>query len=42
MNSRMCLRRGSATALNGSEVVDARGMGYLIYSVMGICQPLVA
>ena len=26
MNSRMCRRRGSAMALNGSDVVEARGM----------------
>ena len=37
MNSRMCRRRGSATALKGSEVVEARGTN-LIYSYMGICQ----
>src|SRR5215217_6012370 len=38
MNSRMSRRRGSAIALNGSEVVAARGMGPLIYSVTGISQ----
>src|SRR5262245_12957876 len=37
MSSRMCRRRGSATALKGSEVVAARGM-LLIYSYIGICQ----
>jgi hypothetical protein len=29
MSSRMCRRRGSAIALNGSEVVEARGTGYI-------------
>src|SRR5262245_34946866 len=38
MNSRIRRRRGSATALKGSETVDARGMLFLIYSYMGICQ----
>src|SRR5215469_9363601 len=37
-NARMSRRRGSATALNVSEVVEARGMRP-IYSYMGICQP---
>ena len=38
MNSRMCRRRGSAIALNGSEVVDARATSKVIHSHMGICQ----
>ena len=38
----MCRRRGSAMALNGSDVVEARGMGYLIYSVYGNMSTLVA
>src|SRR5689334_12756069 len=29
MNSRMCRRRGSAIALKGSDLVEARGMGQL-------------
>src|SRR5580693_9090992 len=35
----MSRRRGSATALKASEVVEARGMNS-IYSHMGICQEL--
>src|SRR5580692_2528922 len=35
----MSRRRGSATALKASEVVEARGMSP-IYSHMGICQEL--
>jgi hypothetical protein len=35
----MSRRRGSATALKASEVVEARGMNP-IYSHMGICQAL--
>ena len=38
MNSRMCRRRGSAMALNGSDVVEARGMAMVIHSHIGICQ----
>src|SRR5262245_9646062 len=38
MNSRMCRRRGSAMALKGSEIVEARAMHRSIYSDMGICQ----
>src|SRR3954464_15781702 len=38
INSRMSRRRGSAIALNGSDVVAARGMGPFIYSVTGISQ----
>src|SRR6185503_3076554 len=38
MNSRMCRRRGSAIALNGSEVVAALAMDVFIYSYMGISQ----
>src|ERR1700740_2683562 len=34
---RIARRRGSATALKASEVVEARGMG-LIYTHIGICQ----
>src|SRR6266404_324191 len=34
---RMSRRRGSATALKASEVVEARGMGR-IYTHIGICQ----
>ena len=34
----MFLRRGSATALNGSDVVEARGTSSFIHSHMGICQ----
>ena len=37
MNSRMWRRRGSAIALKGSEVVEARAMVF-IHSDMGICQ----
>src|SRR5258708_9966631 len=36
---RMSRRRGSATALKASEVVEARGMGR-IYTHIGICQEL--
>ncbi len=35
--SRICLLRGSATALKASTVVAARGMEGL-YAYMGICQ----
>ena len=38
MNSRMCRRRGSAMALNGSDVVDGARHEPVIYSHMGICQ----
>src|SRR5258708_7787379 len=38
-NDRMSRRRGSATALKASEVVEARGMGR-IYTHIGICQEL--
>jgi hypothetical protein len=37
----MSLRRGSATALNASEVVAARAMPSSIHSDMGICQAFV-
>src|SRR5262249_1030181 len=37
MKFKMSRRRGSATALKASEVVEARAMG-LIYSHIGICQ----
>ena len=37
-NSRISRRRGSATALNPSEVVDARAMHEIIYSDIGMCQ----
>src|ERR1700757_4149618 len=36
--SRISRRRGSATALKGSEVVAARAMMKTIYSYIGICQ----
>src|SRR5260370_7676583 len=38
----MSRRRGSATALNASEVVAARAMRSSIHSDMGICQALIA
>src|SRR5216684_8800017 len=38
----MSRRRGSATALNASEVVAARAMRSSIHSDMGICQALSA
>ena len=37
-SSRMCRRRGSAMALNGTDRVDARGMSAVIHSHMGMCQ----
>ena len=36
--SRICRRRGSATALNASVVVAARAIPSTIYSYIGICQ----
>ena len=36
---RIQARRGSATALNGSEVVDARGMGYLYIPLWEYVKP---
>ena len=36
--SRICRRRGSATALNASAVVAARAMGATLYADIGMCQ----